>query len=608
MLKFLGILLLVIVIAIGGVALSIYSYLSPDEQPPRLAAPSSVRVIDAGEIVGFQGKNDAHAWLGIPFAQPPLNDLRWQAPRPVVPWEGRKEMLEFGESCVQFPMVPQDGGLTPVGSEDCLTLNVFAPTYGPTTVPEGRDKLPVMFWIHGGGNTVGSSSDAPYDGSLLATEHGVIVVTVNYRMGPIGWFAHSALRETASTPEDQSGNFGTLDLVKGLTWVQSNIEAFGGDPTNVTIFGESAGGVNVLAMMASPAARGLFHKAIIQSGIPALESADQAEQIGMSPRGTPNLSSREIIARLLVNEGRASDFDAAVAMQDEMPANELMIWLRSIDAVTLYEALVDGDAIMGGMIAAPANIKDGYVLPDLPTEEVFSNPANYAQVPIMIGSNRDESKLFMAFSDEYVEKTMGLPSKIKDLEGYNRDARYGSNLWKARGVDMLADQFSLNDPGNVYAYRFDADDWRNYGSVDLKDLFGAAHAMELFFVFGYFSNPLRVVFPDSTFDEVELLSGSMMSYWAEFAHSGNPGQGRAGEEPAWLPWGNNGGGSFNVLDTELDGGIRMEQGMLTVASVKAEMMEELAGLGKDERCFSYTMSTMVGHFDDAEYESLGCVK
>lgn len=604
MLRFFLITILVIVLAIVGAAWSVYSYLSPEEPLPKLAAPSSVRTTESGTIIGFQGKHDAHTWLGIPYAQAPVMDLRWKAPRPPIPWEGRKEMLEYGNPCVQLSILQSGEGI--YGDEDCLTLNIWAPVIGPTKIPTGEDRLPVMFWIHGGGNTIGSGGSQTvqiYDGSLMATEHNVIVVTINYRLGLLGWFAHSALRETSGSPESASGNFGTLDIIAALTWVQNNIANFGGDPSNVTIYGESAGGTNTLSMMASPLARGLFQKAIVQSGVFEILPMQAAEEIRQGPQGTDMLTSREVTARLLMQAGRAIDKDSAIAMQDEMSARELSLWLKGFTPDEIYGTAGEG---FGGMIFAPAVFGDGYVLPAMTTEEVFGNPANYTAVPIIIGSNREETALFMAFFDEYVEKTNGVPSGIKDPIGYRRDVKYGSDLWRAQGVDQLAELMSLHQGDEVYAYRFDADDWRNLGFVDLKDLFGAAHGLELPFVFGYFPKPMRIIFPDSTFPEIELLSGAMMSYWAEFAHGGQPGTGHNGEQPAWLPWAHNGGGSFNVLDTDLDGGIRMEQGMVTIADVRAAFFADESFASTEEKCRSYRSAFFVDNFDQQEYASLGC--
>jgi len=609
MLRILLILVLTIVLGFLGMLAGIYVYLKPEEPLARIAAPSSVRMTDYGELVGYQDRYDAHAWLGIPYAQPPVRDLRWKAPRPPLPWAGRRDALDFGESCVQLPVLPDsDQGRGYVGDEDCLYLNIWAPTIGPTKIPTGDDRLPVMFWIHGGGNTMGSGGSERidlYNGSLLASEHDVIVVSVNYRMGPLGWFAHDSLIETATTPEDASGNFGTLDLIAALTWVQANIDRFGGDPGRVTIFGESAGGRNVLSLLASPLARGLFQRAIVQSGALEIFSIDEAQQVGTDPRGETVLSSREVVARWLVNEGRAFDKQAGIELQNQIPHAELALWLRSLSAQDLYRVY---ENTFAGMIWMPMIFADGYVLLDDDVERIFSDPTGYAtDVPVILGSNRDETKLFMAFLPEYVDIDGDWPTGIKDLAVYNRDASYGSRLWRIANVDRLADTMSLNTPDQVFAYRFDADDWRNLGFVDLKDLLGAAHALDLAFVFGNFPPPSRLIFPGSTFEAVELLSGSMMSYWAEFAYSGNPGQGRHAEDPAWQPWRQgNTNGNLLILDTELDGGIRMEQEALTLGDIKAEFFADPAFESAAERCEAYRQQFWGSNFDPAAYASMGC--
>ncbi|MEK9822858.1 MAG: carboxylesterase family protein [Gammaproteobacteria bacterium] len=609
MLRILLILVLTVILGFLSMLTGIYFYLKPDEPLARIASPSSVRMTDYGELVGYQGRYDAHAWLGIPYAQPPVRDLRWKAPRPPLPWTGRREAFEFGDPCVQLPVLPDsDQGRGYIGNEDCLYLNIWAPTIGPTLIPTGDDRLPVMFWIHGGGNSMGSggSEDTDlYNGSLMVSEHDVIVVSVNYRMGPLGWFAHDALMETSTTPEDASGNFGTLDLIAALRWVQANIHRFGGDPRRVTIFGESAGGSNVLSLLASPLARGLFQQAIVQSGALEIFSVEEAQQVGTDSTGETVLSSREAVARWLVNEGRAFDKQAGIDMQDQIPQAELALWLRSLTAQDLYRIY---DNWFAGLISMPMIFADGYVLLDDDVERIFSDPTGYAtDVPVILGSNRDEAKLFMAFLPEYVEINDGWPTDIKDLEVYNRDASYGSRLWRVANVDRLADAMSLNTPDHIFAYRFDADDWRNLGFIDLKDLLGAAHALDLAFVFGNFPPPSRLIFPGSTFDAVELLSGSMMSYWAEFAHSGNPGQGRLAEDPAWQPWRQgNANGNLLILDTELDGGIRMVQEVLTLDGIKAEFFSDPTFSSAAERCDVYRWQFRDEYFVPAEYESMGC--
>jgi len=221
------------------------------------AAASTVVRIDAGRIGGIVA-DDVRAFCGIPYAAPPVGALRWRPPQPARAWRGIRPALRVGSICPQLPE-ENDTGTGPLPmSEDCLTLNVFAPRQRKVGA------LPVMFWIHGGGFRTGSGTAALYDGSALARQ-GVVVVTINYRLGRLGFFAHPQLRD--EYPTEPRGNYGLMDQLAALHWVKRNIRAFGGDPDNVTIFGESAGGGAVNLLMTSPGARGLFHRAIAQSGL-----------------------------------------------------------------------------------------------------------------------------------------------------------------------------------------------------------------------------------------------------------------------------------------------------------------------------------------------------
>jgi len=217
-----------------------------------IAQPVAPVTIASGRITG-KDLGDVQSWLGIPYAAPPVGDLRWQAPRPPASWEGVRAMDHYGSICMQPQRlaVGQPAGM----SEDCLTLNVWA--------PKRASKAPVMFWIHGGAFVEGSGALAVYAGTSLARQ-GVVVVTINYRLGDFGFFAHPELsRESAPDP---AANFGLMDQIAALRWVQQNIAAFGGDAGSVTIFGESAGGMSVNVLMMSPPARGLFQRAIAESG------------------------------------------------------------------------------------------------------------------------------------------------------------------------------------------------------------------------------------------------------------------------------------------------------------------------------------------------------
>ncbi|MEM1412545.1 MAG: carboxylesterase family protein, partial [Pseudomonadota bacterium] len=229
-----------------------------DPRPGAYAAdPSSQRNTPQGKVVGFDAGFGAHGWLGIPYAAPPDGDLRWRAPRPVRPWSEPLQALQAGAPCPQIggPLadVARSAYGDVVGDEDCLTLNIYAPYHPPGELEELGISYPVMVWIHGGGNTIGYGAD--YDGSRLAAKHAVVVVTINYRLGVLGWFNHPAIIGTANDPADASGNFGLLDQIAALRWVQDNIAYFGGNPEQVTVFGESAGGINAFALLASPPAR-----------------------------------------------------------------------------------------------------------------------------------------------------------------------------------------------------------------------------------------------------------------------------------------------------------------------------------------------------------------
>ncbi|MEZ5572562.1 MAG: carboxylesterase family protein [Halioglobus sp.] len=294
-------------------------YFAPDASKTGTALTldqSSARDTHSGPIVGAADADNTYAWLGIPFAAAPVGDLRWRAPRPVKPWQTVRETIAFREPCVQLsgPLdgLPDDDRAV-VGSEDCLYLNVWAPRAHSSA---GDDKLPVMFWIHGGGNTIGTANT--YPGNHLAGGEQVVVVTINYRLGFFGWMSHPALRGMDRDALDSSGNYANLDMIAALKWVQANIANFGGDPDNVTIFGESAGGRNVFALLASPLAKGLFHRAISQSGSVATTPRWRAENFRDDPQPGQTLSSREWLSSQLQNAGLATDPAGAKAIQATM--------------------------------------------------------------------------------------------------------------------------------------------------------------------------------------------------------------------------------------------------------------------------------------------------
>ena len=581
--------LLTVLLIAGGA----YVYLVPDAEDAPTPDERTLRVLPSGELIGFV-RHEVGTWLGIPFAGAPVGDRRWRAPSAFDKWTGRREALEFEAGCPQLGQ----GGVT--GKEDCLFLNVWSPNFD-------RDKvknLPVMFWIHGGGNSIGDASTPIYHGDNLSRAYDLVVVSTQYRLGPLGWFRHPALRDATTSPEDQSGNFGTLDIIQALKWVRNNIQHFGGDPDNITIFGESAGAFDVLSMMASPLASGLFDKAISQSGGLNFTSIAAGENYTDDPEPGHRLSSREIVNNMLIQQGLAADRQSAVLIQSEMNKQSLAKALRDLTPGELL-SLYSGS--FGGMLGNPDIFADGHVLPqNLTAAEIFSDPSRYNPVPVILGTNRDESKLFTAFSSRHVKKSFGLPSGFTDIQAYNRDNRYATDGWKIRAVDELATAMLAQNAG-VYAYRFDVDDWHDLGLINLQDLLGAAHALEIPFVFNKFIKPMRVIFPQAMQEEFDTVADHMSAYWAEFAYTGSPGSGRDGKQPTWSTWNIDDPQKprLMVFDTKSDQGIRMVTDRLTRSDLKQRFLTDTTFPSQSEYCQAYERLFTDNQFNALEYSALG---
>ena len=464
-----------------------------EEPPMPVVADETRRGTTGGDVVGYVDRLDANAWLGIPYAAPPVGPLRWRAPQPPEPWSGVRESLVRGPQCPQRELGPGPG-LS--GDEDCLSLNVWSPAHAA----ESDRALPVMFWIHGGGNHIGEGGTPLYNGARLAGTHDVVVVSINYRLGPLGWFRHPAL--ATGDPLDDSGNYGVLDIIHALRWVRDNVAAFGGDPGNVTVFGESAGGWNAQALMVSPLAAGLYHKVIAQSGGLRIVPMAEAQEYGPTER----TSFRELVDNLLLAGDAGLDPSGARARQESMGRHELAGYLRSKGALEILAAQGGTATLLG----------DGHVLPDdLQAAELFA-ARRYNVTPAIFGTNRDEVKLFAAFSPEATDRLFGiLPYRVRDPERYDRDTGYSSDAWKVGAVDdawpfrcataqgpwengppagrekrrrrphVVVPAHHGRPAGPVArAYRFDWDAMRSVGTLDLARLFGAAHALEIPFVFG----------------------------------------------------------------------------------------------------------------------------
>ncbi len=546
-----------------------------------------------GEVVGGFGAHGAQVWLGIPFAKPPLNKLRWRAPEAPENWDGVFEALEHGAPCPQIasPL----GGRTDFdlgdfyGSEDCLVLNIFNHhhDHSHAATPDAAAR-PVMVWIHGGGNVVGDAS--LYDGSRLAQENDVLVVALQYRLGPFGWFRHKALRDGADA-QSASGNFGALDLLRALEWVQQNISHFGGDPNNVTLFGESAGGTNIFALLLSSKSEGLFHRAIAQSGTPRLLPPDAGEfpEAGAARGNT----SSEIVRHLL-------DKDA------QRPAAQVAAMLRAKPAYDVLRAYAEQET---DIIEMPRLFADGVVLPEGDAKSAFA-AGLHQRVPVILGSNRDESKLFQVADRELVTWMLGMPFFSKDPVHYDRVAEYSSKWWKLAGVDEPARV--LHPHGPVWAYRFDWDEEPSFLWWDFPHLLGAAHALEIPFVFGNFDlgRLNRALWDDDTRESREQLSRQMRSYWSAFAWRGDPGRGRDGELPEWTPWDESRptADRFLLFDSEADGGLRMSADALTHALILDQIAADPRFSSSEERCAlldNFARQRRMP-FDETERRRAGC--
>jgi len=563
------------------------------EAPPPApkSDPITRRTTASGEVVGFVAANGSHVWRGIPYAAPPTGALRWRAPRDPQPWQGTREALAFGARCPQYTSsleATRELG-TVYGSEDCLTLNVFAPPRAEA------ERLPVMFWIHGGGNVQGGSDF--YDGGALAVNQRVVVVTVNYRLGPLGWLRHAALRD-GTTYEEASGNFGTLDMIYALHWVRTNIAAFGGNPNSVTIFGESAGGRNVVALLQSPPARGLFHGAIVQSGGTRSSGLDEAEQQTADPVLRRGPGSHQLLQRLAGSDRAAGMSNAEVAA---------FLRAQTPEAILGAYPETDSEGDHTGFFELPQQFRDGVVLPDVEAPAAFAS-GDYNRVPVILGTNRDEAKIFMFASSKYVRRFLRIP-RLRDADQYFREASYRSRFWKAYGVDEPAAAMRRVQGPSVFAYRFDWDEEPSVLGADLGEMLGAAHVMEVPFVFGHWDlGPnSKLLFDEDNAPARLALSEKMQSYWGQFAWTGSPGRGHDGKQPAWSAWDPSQptAGKYIVFDTPAGGGIRMAHELESTSALIAELSRDPAW-DEPARCALLAEWTRDVPTVVASVESLGC--
>lgn len=541
-------------------------------EPPRAPVPGTTVSTESGTVTAIAGSAGALRWLDIPYAQPPVNDLRWRPSQPLEAVDTtivrQPDDLMCPQPASQTAGVDGDGF---VGREDCLYLDVVGPP------PNNSKLLPVMFWIHGGGNTTGRKGT--YDFSALAADQSVIVVSINYRLGPFGWFFHPQLQGDLQGIEGTS-NFGTLDIVRALEWVQRNITAFGGDPDNVTIFGESAGGRNVFSLLASPLTEGLFHRAIVQSGHARSLTERQAHN---AEREYPHIDrgSWEVVEALGYNNAQV---DAKA--------------LRAVTAEALLAAYygLEEDHIQ------PAIIGDGVVLPESGLIAALKDPNFAKRVPVLIGSNRDETALWHGLNRYFVDGsyplTRLLPPKlsIRDEALYDFWVSVRSRAWKARGVDLPLSWLAEAGYEDLYAYRFDWDEQDDLWLFPFSKIFGAAHASEIAFIMGkpFYGAIGEYMYPDS--DSAQAMTETMMSAWGRFAHSGSPGRAAGMQWQAWSPSAHN----FMILDAGQQTP-RNEQGAESIDDLLAEIASS-PELDEQQRCIlAWEVATGVGQPDYARY-------
>jgi para-nitrobenzyl esterase len=442
--------------------------------------PSEQVKVKQGIVQGTM-EDGLRVFKGIPFAAPPVGELRWKAPQAVKKWKGVKLTTGFAPAAMQ-------GGNPPSGkSEDCLYLNIWTPA--KTT----KDKIPVLVWIYGGGFSFGSTSDPVHNGEHLARK-GVVLVSIAYRVGQLGFLSHPGL--SAENPNGVSGNYGLLDMIAGLEWIKNNIAAFGGDPDKVTIFGESAGGIAVSMLCASPLAKGLFHGAISQSG-------------GSFGPTRPTTYPGENMKTLKQAE------EAGIAYMQKARVISIAA-LRKMDA---------GKLPSGWGMGSAWPIVDGYVIPD--DQYKLYAAGKYNDVPVLIGYNSDEGASFSREKTpkEYIAGVIArygkfagdlikaypvgensVPKTARDLA---RDAAFGWHTWSWARLQTKTGK------SKVYYYYFDQHPEYPEGSPQYG--YGSPHGQDVAYVFMH----LDPANPQTSKSDLEI-SEAMGTYWTNFAKYGHP--------------------------------------------------------------------------------------
>ena len=499
-------------IALAGVFLLIWGLHNAlaDAAP---AIPGPIVKSDTGAVQGVH-EGDIDWFKGVPFAAAPVGDLRWRAPQPIKPWHGVRATQAFGPDCAQAPEPNSRIGPRLAQSEDCLYLNIWKPA-------SVKGPLPVLVWIYGGGFVNGGTTPTVYDGANLARQ-GVILVSINYRVGQLGYFAHPALAtEQAGQPR---GNYGFLDQIAALRWVRRNIAAFGGNPKNVTAFGESAGGFSVHMLLISPLAKGLIDKAIIESGggRRTIMNGQRMSEVG------PNnhLSAEQKGLAWAGSHGiNGTDHDALAKLRALSTA-------EVVEGIGFINPLYAGPMIDGTVV--PYNMMTAY------------DSARYAHIPLIIGTNSGDMNLNHAKTkDEAFGRFGDQAARARSIYDPTGQADLQSILPKEGADEMMhetarftARRFAAGGTP-TYLYRFDYLAAANRPGVsapsDLQDTFnyggstGAYHTTEIPFVF----DNVSVRYADKATAQDQAMAKMLSAYWVAFARSGDPnGAGR----PRWTPY------------------------------------------------------------------------
>jgi len=468
------------------------------------AGPSDEVKVDSGRLKGVT-QNGVLSYKGVPFAAPPVGDLRWRPPQHVKPWTDVRAAVEYGPDCMQQPF---PGDAAPLGvppAEDCLYLNVWEPA-GST----GR-RLPVMVWIYGGGFVNGGSSPAVYDGSQFA-KRGIVFVSFNYRVGRFGFFAFPSL--TKEYPDEPKGNYGYMDQIAALHWVHRNIAAFGGDAGNVTIFGESAGGGSVHTLMTSPSSKGLFQKAIIESGGGRTLLMGQRYLDRSAPGGPPSAESVGVaFAKSKGIEGR--DAEALGA-------------LRKLSAVDITSGLNMGT--MGGAAYAGPMV-DGKIVIESPAEAYAAGRG--AKIPLIIGANSADIGFARARTLDELFASFGT-DKDKAVAAYNPDGTaqvfqvaqmFGADQMMVEPARFTAKTIAAaGQPAFEYRFSYVAESLRSRQK-------GAPHATEIPFVF----DTVATRYGKDLTDADRATAQAANAYWANFAKTGNPNGAGLPDWPRYSP-------------------------------------------------------------------------